>query len=103
MIEVKHRACDELGYNLYTAGYTWGCALDLPTTEHMIEYISKRRRRNPAGSFEDLLEAALTRESIGDAKERHAYKMALGLFFGNRAQKAKKRNREMNAIPFAPR
>ena len=100
---MRYLPYDELGSNLQEAEYEWGRRLDLPIAEHLIEQVSKNYRADRFETFEELLERALDKEGIEDGKERHAYKMALGLFFGNRAKQASRKKREMNEVPFAPR
>ncbi len=98
---MHYRPCDELGTDLVAAQSMWQCRLQPAVAERLVEYITERYPAKEA--FETLLERALDVEFILDEAERHAYKYMLGIFFNKRVQASRKRNEEMNAIPFAPR
>ena len=98
---MRYQPCDELAADLAVAQRDWGCTLQFPVAERLIEQVTERYPSRV--SFETLLERALDLEFVLDENERHAYKQALGSFFNRRAQAARRRTKEMNAIPFAPR
>lgn len=79
---MNYKACDELGSNLLDAQTQWACALDHTTAEELIDAICKRYGQM---SMELLMDDELDKLGV-EGNERHGYKMALGLFFGNRAQ-----------------
>jgi hypothetical protein len=92
------RESDQLGTRLFEAGRQWGCelAVDVHLAERLIGNVEARTGR---GTFEQRLEFALDLEGVADENQRHAYKMALGHLFSDRAQ----HKREQLNIPFAPR
>ncbi len=96
---MNHKPCDALGSNLHDASLQWGCRLELTEAEALIEFVSERYGVEP---FEDLLNRACDVYAL-EGKERHGHKMALGLFFGARAQVKLQERREGLSIPFAPR
>ena len=96
---MNHKACDTLGLNLFDAERQWGCRLKLGRAKELIEFVSERYGTEEFGM---LLDRACDHIEL-EGNERHGYKMALGLFFGARAQVKLLERREAMNIPFAPR
>lgn len=82
---MKFKPCDELGANIIEAQIRWKCTLDYPTVVWLIEEI-ERRYDPQLEDFDTTLENALRARDLEENVEWHAYKMAVGQFFGNRAR-----------------
>jgi hypothetical protein len=81
---LKFKNCDQLGANIAAAQERWRCKLELRTTEWLIEEV-ERRYDPQTEDFDTTLENALRAKDIEQSVQWEAYKMVLGLFFGNRS------------------
>jgi len=87
---MKSKPCDELAANIMEAQQRWHCKLDFDTVVWLIDEVAKRRDPKTE-DFETTLENALRARDLEESVEWHAYKMALGSFFGSRAAYQRKK------------